>query len=319
MVMMIVLLIVLILAIYLIYINLRLSKDNSLKEILLKNLSSYVFLVDEDFNVKETNYYALNMGMKRDQPDVLGNVLRCKNGCDAGLCGKGLDCNKCLIRKQVKNAFNTKTDFRDVEAVMSLYDSKNVAKEVDVNVGGKYVQIDGKPYIVVNVKDMTQDKEVLRSVMAQQVETEIGSKYSLAQRLEKVSEIFGHKHVADAENLPRILFATLNVVRFNTVKDYLRDKYNVIYADSNNQVLFRVDGSVDCNYDLLLLDESFVYTNSIMDKIIDINPNIPIMVITSDTVYNDNSESIQYVSDTASKEELLQKINKVIEKYKQKA
>ena len=111
----------------------------------------FAFLIDKDFNVKETNFYELNEFVKDDQPYVLGNVLHCQNGCDSGLCGTGIACETCPIRLIIRNSFRQKRDFNSVEATMSLYDANHEAQQVNVKVDGKLVYIGRKPHLVVSV------------------------------------------------------------------------------------------------------------------------------------------------------------------------
>ncbi len=125
---------------------------------MLDNLHTYAFLVNENVGVEETNYYALNPEAKRDQPMVLGNVLRCKNGCDSGLCGTSPFCSMCTIRQHISKAFQAGKDFNNVESHMQLYTPDHNVVDTDVVVGGKYVMINDKPHLVVDVKDVTQEK-----------------------------------------------------------------------------------------------------------------------------------------------------------------
>jgi hypothetical protein len=142
-----------------IYNNSRHVKLNyKLLKIMLDNLHTYVFLVNENVGVEETNYYALNPEAKRDQPMVLGNVLRCKNGCDSGLCGTSPFCSMCTIRQHISKAFQAGKDFNNVESHMQLYTPDHNVVDTDVVVSGKYVMINDKPHLVVDVKDVTQEK-----------------------------------------------------------------------------------------------------------------------------------------------------------------
>src|SRR5574344_155369 len=151
--------IVLVLFIIIVYSSTRHLKSDyhSLKTV-LDNLHTYAFLVNENVGVEQTNYYALNPDAKHDQPLILGNVLRCKNGCDAGLCGTSPFCSRCTIRQHISKAFQTGTSFSNVESHMQLYTPNHNVVETDVVVGGRYGMINNKPHLVVDVNDVTQAK-----------------------------------------------------------------------------------------------------------------------------------------------------------------
>ena len=125
---------------------------------IFENMQSYVFLIDSGINVKKTNYYHLNPDAPNTEPLVLGNVLRCKYGRDAGLCGKSPYCEQCSIREYITTAFRTKDDFKNVETHMQIYTISHNLIEIDVVVDGKYVEINDDPYMVIDVKDITSTK-----------------------------------------------------------------------------------------------------------------------------------------------------------------
>lgn len=127
------------------------------KQIAEKRKDDYVFLVNQDLMVKATNYYDFNPDMKDDgQPAVLGNVLHCKHGCDAGMCGTGFSCQTCPVRYVLKNSFKNKRDFEKVEASMELYDANRQVHSVDVLVNGELVYACARPYLMVSVSSSTE-------------------------------------------------------------------------------------------------------------------------------------------------------------------
>ena len=88
---------------------------------------------------EQSNDYDLNTDRQKEPPMVLGNVLHCKNGCDAGVCGMGFACQTCPVRLVIKNSFKNKRDFNQVEATMALYNQEHKVQEVDVTVSGELV------------------------------------------------------------------------------------------------------------------------------------------------------------------------------------
>ena len=114
----------------------------------------YAFLIDSHLRVKDTNFYELNPELNDGQPEVLGNVMHCKTGCDSGLCGTGIACKTCPVRMILNNAFRLRRNFEGVEATMRLYDKKHEVKEVDVTVDGKLVYLGYKPHFIVSIKSV---------------------------------------------------------------------------------------------------------------------------------------------------------------------
>ena len=111
----------------------------------------YMFLIDKNMDVQDTNYYELNPERRHVLPYRLGNVLRCREGEDCGECGTGFACSTCPVRYVITNAFKQKHDFNDVSAVMTLYSIANVPEEVNVLLSGKRVYVGDEPHMLVTV------------------------------------------------------------------------------------------------------------------------------------------------------------------------
>jgi hypothetical protein len=144
------------------------------------NMNSYVFLIGNSINVIKTNYYQLNPDAIKDQPLILGNVLRCKNGCDAGLCGKSPYCAQCPIREHISDALQTKKDFKNLETHMHMYTTNHNTVETDVIVDGKYVEINKNVYMVITVKDITSTKTLQHLYLEEKLKSQRDSKRYLS-------------------------------------------------------------------------------------------------------------------------------------------
>ncbi len=129
-----------------------------LRRIIKDTTDQYIFLVDEQFRVKETNYYALRPSMDH-QPNVLGNVLHCRTGCDSGLCGTGIACKTCPVRTVLKNSFQQRRDFTNIMATMHLYNEQNEVEKTNVNVDGKLVYVNYHPMFLVQVSAAETEQE----------------------------------------------------------------------------------------------------------------------------------------------------------------
>ena len=152
----------LVISIYVMQKNTYLRNEYLSLKTMFDNMQSYVFLIDSGVNVKHTNYYQLNPDAPKDQPLIFGNVLRCKNGCDAGLCGKSPYCAQCTIREHITNALRMRIDFKNLETHMHIYTTSHNVVETDVVVDGKYVEMNDGSYMVIDVKDITSTKTLQR-------------------------------------------------------------------------------------------------------------------------------------------------------------
>ena len=224
---------------------------------MMQNLSSYAFLIDKNFEVKETNYYALNPAQTqtKDSPQILGNVLHCSVACAAGTCGSGQPCKHCPVRFVITKSFERKNDFNDLEVSMELTDDKQQVTDVDVNVGGRYVSVDGQPYMVLNVKDVTESKRLLRRYIDKSLREE------------------------SDPSVPKLLYASHDVARYSRMREMLKDCCRVVYVETPEQVLRRVGKKVDYGYTAVLFDEAFLHAYDIVDQL---NEHIVVILLTED-------------------------------------
>lgn len=78
---------------------------------ILYNVDAYIILVDRNFLVEKTNYYNLNNTSEGQVLRRVGELLRCKNGLDAGACGSHENCKVCPSVTPLKSAFGKKGTF----------------------------------------------------------------------------------------------------------------------------------------------------------------------------------------------------------------
>lgn len=135
-------------------------------ELILKNIDAFVLLVDSDFNVLQTNYYMLTNTEEAAVPPKVGNLLHCKNGDDAGECGKHDLCATCPVRAAIGEALRTRQNFSGLEAPMVLYTSQDRTStvECEVSVTGNCLEIDGKSHLLLTVHDITAQKHTQREL-----------------------------------------------------------------------------------------------------------------------------------------------------------
>ena len=130
----------------------KLKREAKNLRVVVDNQSNYTFLVDQTFEVKESN-----VKLDANQPRILGNVLHCKNSHEKGHCGESEKCKSCPVRFVISKSFERHDDFRNLEASMMLDGNPSVS-DVDVSIDGSFVCIDEAPHMVVNVKDITTRK-----------------------------------------------------------------------------------------------------------------------------------------------------------------
>lgn len=137
----------------------KFSLSNYSEEI-LQNLGVYICIVNKQLQVVKTNYYDINMTSEPKEPMLLGNVLKCKNGEDAGLCGEGEACKHCLIRKFITNSFIRQEGFDDLEVPMYLYISRDKKKYIDcvVNISAKLLNVEVDKYLLLTINDISKYK-----------------------------------------------------------------------------------------------------------------------------------------------------------------
>ena len=140
--------------------------SNRINDGIFRNIAAYILLVDLDFNVLQTNYYTLTGASQPPRLPKVGNLLRCKNGEDAGICGTHDLCADCPVRAAIGEAFRSKKGFSGLEAPMVLYtsDDHSEAIDCDVSVSGNFLTVSGQSRVVLTVSDITAQKRTQREL-----------------------------------------------------------------------------------------------------------------------------------------------------------
>lgn len=151
--------IAIILAVYLVVKNKRLLRHTKHLELMLNNLHTYSFLMNESYEIISTNYYAINPNSPHPNAHFLGNIIRCKNAYDYGKCGSSPNCGNCEIKRYIRKALETNSNFSEQEAHLILYTVDHEIIEKDVSIYGSIVNGNNKShYLVIEIKDITQLK-----------------------------------------------------------------------------------------------------------------------------------------------------------------
>ena len=215
---------------------------------IIDHQDDYTFLLDDGFHVKQTNYYARGNVKDEGAPDLLGNVLHCKNAHKAGRCGESEECHSCPVRFVVGKAFERHEGFDGMEACMEIMGTEDQAVDVDVEVAGHYVELDKESHMVVNVRDITISKELK----------------------------------------PKILFVSDRIALLDKVVRALGDDYRVLAADNLHQVMLRLMNLDTYQFSALITDDSFYNKNASVLKMLVKDGQLPVYVFTSNDSVSDD-------------------------------
>ena len=138
----------------------KLEHTNHIASAILKNVHAYILLIDNDFKVLKTNYYQLTGTQKGLEEKRVGNLLQCRNALSAeGGCGTHAYCGSCPIRCAIRQAFEQRRGFTDLEATLNVLTSEKKSVECDAVISGSYFLLNEEENMVLTVHDITQLKE----------------------------------------------------------------------------------------------------------------------------------------------------------------
>lgn len=148
--------------------------SDRINDCIFRNVAAYLLLIDPDFNVLQTNYRSATGTAPKAVPPKVGNLLRCRNGEDAGVCGTHELCADCPVRAAITGVFRTKKGFSGLEVPMVLYTSDDHTETVDcdVSVAGNFLTVAGQPRVVLTVSDISAQKRTQRELEKARVRAE---------------------------------------------------------------------------------------------------------------------------------------------------
>lgn len=148
--------------------------SDRINDCIFRNVAAYLLLIDPDFNVLQTNYRSATGTAPQAVPPKVGNLLRCRNGEDAGVCGTHELCADCPVRAAITGVFRTKKGFSGLEVPMVLYTSDDHTETVDcdVSVAGNFLTVAGQPRVVLTVSDISAQKRTQRELEKARVRAE---------------------------------------------------------------------------------------------------------------------------------------------------
>ena len=138
----------------------KLEHTNHIASAILKNVHAYILLIDNDFKVLKTNYYQLTGPQQGLEEKRVGDLLQCRNALSAeGGCGTHAYCGSCPIRCAIRQAFEQRRGFTDLEATLNVLTSEKKSVECDAVISGSYFLLNEEENMVLTVHDITQLKE----------------------------------------------------------------------------------------------------------------------------------------------------------------
>ena len=148
--------------------------SDRINDCIFRNVAAYLLLIDPDFNVLQTNYRSATGTAPQAVPPKVGNLLRCRNGEDAGVCGTHELCADCPVRAAITGVFRTKKGFSGLEVPMVLYtsDDRTATVDCDVSVAGNFLTVAGQPRVVLTVSDISAQKRTQRELEKARVRAE---------------------------------------------------------------------------------------------------------------------------------------------------
>lgn len=138
----------------------KLEHTSHIASAILKNVHAYILLIDNDFKVLKTNYYQLTGTQKSLEEKRVGDLLQCRNALSAeGGCGTHAYCGSCPTRCAIRQAFEQRRGFTDLEATLNVLTAEKKSVACDAVISGSYFLLNEEENMVLTVHDITQLKQ----------------------------------------------------------------------------------------------------------------------------------------------------------------
>lgn len=143
----------------------KLEHTNHVASAILKNVHAFILLINNDFKVLKTNYYQQTGTRKGPEEKRVGNLLQCCNALSAeGGCGTHVYCGSCPIRQAIRQAFEQRRGFTNLEATLNMVTSENQTVACEAVISGSYFLLNEEENMVLTVHDITHLKQVEREL-----------------------------------------------------------------------------------------------------------------------------------------------------------
>lgn len=144
----------------------KLEHTSHIASAILKNVHAFILLIDNDFKVLKTNYYQKTGTRKGPEEKRVGDLLQCRNAMSAeGGCGTHSFCGSCPIRMAIRQAFEQRRSFTELEATLTVLTSDDNAVNCDAVISGSYFLLNGEENMVLTVHDVTRQKQIEKELI----------------------------------------------------------------------------------------------------------------------------------------------------------
>ena len=143
----------------------KLEHTNHVASAILKNVHAFILLINNDFKVLKTNYYQQTGTRKGPEEKRVGDLLQCRNALSAeGGCGTHVYCGSSPIRQAIRQAFEQRRGFTNLEATLNMVTSENQTVACEAVISGSYFLLNEEENMVLTVHDITHLKQVEREL-----------------------------------------------------------------------------------------------------------------------------------------------------------
>lgn len=143
----------------------KLERNNHITGAILKNVHAFILLIDNDFKVLKTNYYQQTGTRKGLGEKRVGDLLQCRNALSAeGGCGTHSYCGSCPVRLAIRQAFEHRRGFTNLEATLNVVTSENQSVECEAVISGAYLLLNEEENMVLTVHDISPLKQIEREL-----------------------------------------------------------------------------------------------------------------------------------------------------------
>jgi len=137
----------------------NLKESNEFLNILFDNITSALFIVDQNAKVENVNDSFSILFQKREEQilgKLCGNAIGCAIAMDANAdCGTTPYCQTCKLRKDILKAMSEKIPSYKRKLTRDFYDQTNKSTKHFLYTT-KYIGFDGKKYALIIVDDLTE-------------------------------------------------------------------------------------------------------------------------------------------------------------------
>ena len=246
----------------------KLEHTNHVASAILKNVHAFILLINNDFKVLKTNYYQQTGTRKGPEEKRVGDLLQCCNALSAeGGCGTHVYCGSCPIRQAIRQAFEQRRGFTNLEATLNMVTSENQTVACEAVISGSYFLLNEEENMVLTVHDITHLKQVERELKVAKEKADIAKSAFLANMSHEIrtplNAITGFAEVMGSANTEEEKTQYQEIIKMNA--DLLMQLVNDILDMSKIEAgtLEFVYSTVDIN--LLLSDLQRLFQMRIND------------------------------------------------------